>query len=367
MNPNNTAHSRNHYAIPMEDGTALLIFESHCGDRSRIPDIVRFYKACYEFTPMDRGRLFVANSRRNCCLVIKAIRGDLVVIAEPRHQESGFDCLFLRIGEDFVPETIEHGRKPTYSEIHEVLSSKKTKPSGSLSLTNYDLRLLFSAHVPSWLESILLEQLDSWKTQDLAAFVNFTPSAPEPGDLDRCVTAAPFTMLERWKDCLDDRLIERCIRHSSEGAVRYALDKIPDHLREDYLFENAAIALDLWPTKLSETDWATCALAFPKDAYALRMQLTTRNKAYILATVYDILWIYPTSNPSAVEGKEIMESIVEHPDVWLSLHESNFIRMFEKIEQVASVRPGSNEIQSLINHSNNNVRKCIHEYIATQL
>jgi hypothetical protein len=68
-----------------------------------------------------------------------------------------------------------------------------------------------------------------------------------------------------------------------------------------------------------------------------------------------------------VEGKEIMESIVEHPDVWLSLHESNFIRMFEKIEQVASVRPGSNEIQSLINHSNNNVRKCIHEYIASQL
>ena len=93
-----TTHPRNHHAIPMEDGTALLIFESHCGNRSRIPDVVRFYKDGFEFAPMDKGRVFAGDSRRNCCLVIKARPGDLIVIAEPRHQGSQLDWLFLRIG-----------------------------------------------------------------------------------------------------------------------------------------------------------------------------------------------------------------------------------------------------------------------------
>ena len=71
-------------------------------------------------------------------------------------------------------------------------------------------------------------------------------------------------MLERWKTVLDERLLERCIKLSPEGAVRYALAEIPDHLREDYLFDNAAIALDVCRAELSETDWCICARALPE-------------------------------------------------------------------------------------------------------
>jgi hypothetical protein len=358
---------RSHHAIPMADGTALLIFESNCGNRSRIPEVVRCYKDGFEFAPIDKGRVFAGGSRRNCVLAIKARPDDLIVIAEPRHQGSQLDWLFLRIVEGFVPEIIEQGRKPSYSEIREILANKQIRPSKSLALTNGDLRRLFEAQMPAWLESILSAQLDGWRARDLAAYVNFTPSAPDPGDLDRCVTASPCIMLERWKTVLDERLLERCIRLSPEGAVRYALIEIPDHLREDYLYDNAAIALDVCRAELSETDWCICARARPKEAYDLRTSLSSRKRAFILATLYEIFWMLPFSNPTAGQRQEILESIWEHPDVWLSLHRSSFIQLFGKLDRLASIWPGLPEIDSLRNHHDEEVRNKIHEYIASQL
>lgn len=351
----------------MADGTALLIFESNCGNRSRIPEVVRCYKDGFEFAPIDKGRVFAGESRRNCVLVIKARPDDLIVIAEPRHQGSQLDWLFLRIVEGFVPEIIEQGRKPSYSEIREILASKQIRPSKSLALTNDDLRRLFQAQVPAWLETILLAQLEGWRERDLAAYVNYTPSAPDTVDLDRCVTASPCTMLERWKALLDERLLERCIRLSPEGAVRYALAEIPDHLREDYLFDNAVIALDFCRAELSEIDWGIVARALPRETYDLRMSLDTRKRAHILATLFEILWMLPFANPSPGERKEILESILDHPDVWLSLHQSSFGRMFAKLDKLASISPDLTEIDSLMNHHKGEVRNKIHEYIASQL
>lgn len=367
MNRHSPVAMRSHHAIPMADGTALLIFESNCGNRSRIPEVVRCYKDGFEFAPIDKGRVFAGESRRNCVLVIKARPDDLIVIAEPRHQGSQLDWLFLRIVEGFVPEIIEQGRKPSYSEIREILASKQIRPSKSLALTNDDLRRLFQAQVPAWLETILLAQLEGWRERDLAAYVNYTPSAPDTVDLDRCVTASPCTMLERWKAVLDERLLERCIRLSPEGAVRYALAEIPDHLRENYLFENAAIALDFCQAQLTETDWCICARALPKETFELRMSLSTRNRAHILATLYKVLWPLPFMNPSAGERMEILGSIWEHPDVWLSLHRSSFIQLFGKLDRLASIRPSPPEIDSLRNHHDEEVRNKIYEYIASQL
>jgi hypothetical protein len=351
----------------MEGGTALLIFESQCGNRSRIPDVVRLYKDGFEFSPMNKGRVFAANFCRSCCLVIKAIPGDLIVIAEPRPHGSQLDWLFLRIGEDFVPQIIEQGRKPSYSEIREILSSKLIRPSESLVLTNGDLRRLFKTQVPAWLEAILSAQLETWRSRDLAAYVNYTPSVPDTVDLDRCVTTSPCIMLERWKTVLDERLLERCIKLSPEGAVRYALAEIPDHLREDYLFDNAVIALDVCRAELSEMDWCICARARPKEAYDLRTSLSSRKRAFILATLYEILWMLPFSNPTAGQRQEILESILKHPDVWLSLHRSSFIQLFGRLERLASIRPGLPEIDLLRNHRNEEARNRIHEYIASQL
>jgi hypothetical protein len=367
MKPNRMPHQRNHHAISLENETALLVFESRCVAQGRIPDIVRFYQQRGLFVPMDRGRVFTAGSRRACCLVIKAKPGDLVSIAEPEPRKTRLNWLFLSIGEDFFPHVIESTRKLTYPEIHQQLLEKRSGLSGSQPLTIGNLRRLFETPNPPWLDSILSAQLDAWRLRDPAAFVNHTPSAPEPVDLDRGIAAAPSIILERWKNLLDVRRLERCIRLSPEAAVKYALSEIPNHLREEYLFEHAAIALDLWTAELSDSDWAACARALPKEVFERRMTLPSRVQACILAATFETLWMLPFLNPSSGERREVMKSILDHPDVWLSLHPPGFNRLFKKLDELAGVSLPNHELQSLMNHPAGSVRSAILEYIATRI
>lgn len=365
MKPIRMPHQRNHHAISLDKETALLVFESRCVAQGRIPDIVRFYQQRGLFVPMDRGRVFTAGSRLACCLVIKAKPGDLISIAEPQPHKARLNWLFLSIGEDLFPHVIESTRKLTYPEIHQHLLEQRSGLSGSQPLTISNLRRLFEPPNPPWLDSILSAQLDEWRLRDPVAFVNHRPSVPEPMDLDRGIEAAPSIILERWKDLVDVRRLEQCIRLSPEAAVKHALSEIPDQLRQEYLFEHAAIALDLWPAELSESDWATCARSLPKAVFERRMTLPARVQAVILASVFEALWALPFLNPSAAERQEIIASILEHPDVWLSCHSSGFCPLLKRLDELTGIRLPSHEILTLTDHSDTSVRDGILEYITT--
>jgi hypothetical protein len=362
-----TPAQKNLHIIPVAEDAALMIFEAHLADCSQIPMIARIYRADCAFCPMDQGRVLTARAKRNCGLVIRTRPGDILAIVEPRPRKQGLNWLFLSVGEDFVLTVIENRRKLDYKEIQQLQSDSKIPLTKSLKVTDEDLRRLFQASCPPWLDSILQSQLHDWKARDPAAFAYYTPTVPAPGDLDRCITAAPLVMLERWRDHLSEQQLAKCIGLSSEGAVRYAFDKIPVRLREEYLRRHAAIALHYWRHILADRDWAACAEAQPRETYNLRMSIPSRDRAYILATVYDILWILPFTNPNHAEQKEIIESILKHPDVWLSIHQSCFRTMFCKLERLTMIRLGLTEIDALRHHRNEEVRNRIHEYIANQI
>lgn len=312
---------------------------------------------------MDHGRVLTAGQQRACCLVIRTRPGDILAIAEPRRNAQRLDWVFLAVSEDFSLSVIEENRKMDYTEIHQILLDSKTRMTGPLKVTDGDLRQLFQISGPPWLESILDAQLSDWQERDPAAFANYTPKAPDLRDLDRCITAAPRTMLERWMGLLNEHQLARCIRLSPEGAVRYALGEIPAELREEYLVQHATIAFEYCRSELSGPDWAACASVLPKETYQLRMSLTSRDQAYILGTVYDMLWLLPFANPSAGERMEILDSIRVHPDVWLSLHQSEFGLMFSKLERFARIRPSHDLVSALMNHENEEVRRKILECI----
>lgn len=363
MNPPKPSQNRNHQVIHLGDGTALLIFESRAGSQSRIPQITRHYRAPREIAPMNHGRVFSAGEHGDCCLVARATPGDLIAIAEPRLQERGLDWVYFVVADNYVPTVVERNRKMGYLEIQRYFSDCLAPLSTSLELTDGILRILFQSSQPSWLESILTAQLADWKWRDPAAYANFTPTVPDPLELDRCVTAAPSIMLERWMELLDQNQLAKCVGLSPEGAVRYALDRIPNRLLEDYLIRHAAIALEHCRARLSGPDWAACASALPTETYKLRMTLPSREQAYILATVYQILWCLPFANPSFGERMEILESIREHADVWLTTHEDSFGQMFAKLERFARIRPNHDLIHALMHHEDEAVRRKILESI----
>lgn len=363
MNTTKQTHPRNHHVIHLGDGTALLIFVSRCGNQSRIPQITRHYRAPREIAPMNHGRVFGAGEHGDCCLVARATPGDLIAIAEPRLQQRGLDWVYFVVDDNYVPTAVKRNRKMDYLEVQQYLSDSLAPLSTPLELTDGMLRILFQSTCPSWLAAIITAQLADWKLRDPAAFANYTPKVPDPADLDRCVTAAPSIMLERWMELLDQNQLAKCVGLSPEGAVRYALDRIPNRLIEDYLIRHAAIALEHCRARLSGPDWAACASALPTETYNLRMTLPSRDQAYILGTVYQILWCLPFANPSTGERIEILDSIREHPDVWLALHENNYGLMFEKLERFARIRANHDLIHALMHHENAAVRHKIIECI----
>lgn len=363
MNPPRLSQTRNHHVIHLGDGTALLSFESRCGNQSRIPQITRFYRAPREIAPMNHGRVFGAGEHGDCCLVTRATAGDLIAIAEPRHQDRRLDWVYYVVDDNYVPTVVERNRKMGYLEIQRYLSDSLAPLSEPMELTDGILRILFQSTHPSWLASMLMAQLDDWKWRDPFAYANYIPKVPDPADLDRCVTAAPSIMLERWMELLDQNQLAKCVGLSPEGAVRYALDRIPNRLLEDYLIRHAGIALEHCRSRLSGPDWAACASALPTETFKLRMTLPSRDQAYILATVYQILWRLPFSNPNFGERMEILESIREHPDVWLMLHEHDFGQMFTKLESYARIRPNHDLIHALMHHDDEEVRRRILESI----
>jgi hypothetical protein len=146
-------------------------------------------------------------------------------------------------------------------------------------------------------------------------------------------------------------------------AVCYELERIPKRLREDYLIQHAAIVLEHGRSLLSGPDWAACALAQPQAVYDLRMSLSSREQAYVLGTVYQILWRLPFANPSTSERMEILESIRQHLDVWLTLHDDSFVRMFGELDRLARIRPSHDLIHALMNHDDEEVRRKIIECI----
>jgi hypothetical protein len=93
------------------------------------------------------------------------------------------------------------------------------------------------------------------------------------------------------------------------------------------------------------------------------MTLPSRDQAYILATVYQILWCLPFANPTTGERMEILDSIREHPDVWLGLHEDSFGLMFAKLERFARIRPSHDLVHALMHHEDEEVRRRILESI----
>ena len=312
---------------------------------------------------MNHGRVFGAGEHGDCCLVTRAAPGDLIAIAEPRLHKRGLDWVYFVVDDNFVPNVCTQNRKMGYLEVQQYLSDCLAPLSTSLELTDGMLRILFQISQPSWLTCMLTAQLADWKLRDPAAFANYTPTVPDPADLDRCVTDAPSIMLERWMELLDEHQLAECVGLSPEGAVRYALDRVPNRLLEDYLIQHAAIALEHCRSQLSGPDWAACASALPTETFKLWMTLPSRDQAYILATVCQILWRLPFANPSTGERMEILESIREHPDVWLTLHEHDFGQMFAKLERFARIRPSHDLVHALMHHEDEEVRRRILESI----
>ena len=160
---------------------------------------------------------------------------------------------------------------------------------------------------------------------------------------------------------------QRCALRSPEGAVRFASESIPPERREEYLRTHAKSALEHSLSKLSGPDLVVCAGDKPQLAFDKREKLSPELRAYVLATVYQFVWPAPIGKPSARDRNEILQSVREHPGVWLSLHGWSFVRVCQELQRQASIRPGSDDFTILNQHADPKVREAFLDWAATQI
>ena len=358
----------NHIVFRCGDSGAVMVIESSpdC-DPKWPPTIRRFYKSPPSYAPMDHGCVIGHGLATRCAMLVRVQPYSLVAAAERLKFGRGIRWRYFQLGSNFEVDLVQSGRRYEYNEIHEILRALPDHQTASLELSDQDLVDVFVRPQPEWFQLIAKKQMDYWRRQNPKCFARFAAEFPQGGDISRCIWAAPYAMLARWHDQMTEEQRQRCALRAPEGAVRFACDSIPLELREQYLRKHAKSALEHSLAKLRGPDLVVCAEDKPLLAYDKRGNLNPELRAYVLATVYQFLWPAPFGEPSAQDRNEILQSVRDHPEIWLTLHDWSFVRVFHELQRQASILPGWDDLTILHQHADPEVRKAFHNYVATQL
>jgi len=358
----------NHVILPHGTGGAVIAIESSSNlDLKKPPAIHRHYRSPAYYAPMDRGRVIGHGLGDKCAMLVEAVPYSIVSVSELLNHGRGVRWRFFQIGSDLEVTLIESRRKLGYDEIRKLLWDLPEHQAASLVLSDNDLTEVFRGPQPDWFRRIAKAQLEHWRTQKPVSYARIAPNCPEGEDFSRCIEAEPFIMLARWRHLMGPDQIRRCAELSPSGAVRFAVDHIPPERREEYLRNHSKSALVHSLPKLSGPDLVICAGDSPQLAFDKREKLTPELRAYVLATVYQFLWPAPIRQPSAQERNEILQSVRDHPEVWLTLHDWSLVRVVKELRRQASIQDGWGDLTHLNDHADPAVRHAFLNYFATQI
>jgi hypothetical protein len=358
----------NHMIFQRSDGVAVIVIESSPDlDPQKAPAINRFYRSPAYYAPMDQGRVIGHGIGERCAMLVEAVPYSLVSVSERLNHGRGVRWRFYQIGSNLEVTLVENQRKLGYDEIRKILWDWPEHQSASLVLSDHDLTEVFRVPQPEWFRKIAKAQIEHWRIREPGSYARIAPNFPEGRDIYRCIEAEPFIMLARWRHLMEPDQLRRCAELSPSGAVRFAFDHIPPERRDEYLSDHATSALNHSFNKLSGPDLAICAGVKPDIVYDKRGSLTSELLAHVLATVYQFLWPVPLAPPPAHARNEILQSVREHPEVWLSLHDWSFIRVCHELQRQASIRPGCGDFTILNQHADPEVRKAFHNWVATRI
>lgn len=212
-------------------------------------------------------------------------------------------------------------------------------PNAGIEIQDNDLISLFAnKHLIQWAKSILDSQLEYWNIHHIENYYHYMPVRPIGPEFARCIKAAPFWALARWKNHLFSDQQNFCMRRSPAGAVAFCIERIPRARRAQMLGRNPEAALRHGFDRLSDEELAVCVTAAPLQAMALARGFAPTTRARLLGSVVKHCTRGLPIRPTALQAA-IFDSIVETPEAWLANFEDSFVTAFEKMDQNLGIRP----------------------------
>jgi hypothetical protein len=331
---------RHHLIRDPASRSSILIIESDTNGSQNQPFINSLYRSATGTITAHPGKTLGAGESK--LLINRVLPGIMIETMEFRHAgDSGF-WRYFTIGTEWEIIPIASGiRKLAADHIQALLwlSNGVPVPNTGIEILENDLSRLFpDNNLPLWARSVLDLQLEYWNVHHVENYYRFMPGQPIGPEYARCIKAAPFWALARWKTDLYPDQRNYCMRRSPAAAVAFCVEKIPPGRRPQMLAQNPETALRLGFERLEEKDIAVCVTAAPSMALAMACGYTPTARARLLGSVVKHckrgLPYHTTQLQTA-----IFQSIEEAPESWLEIFGDSFIPAFEKMDRNLGIRP----------------------------
>jgi hypothetical protein len=283
-------------------------------------------------------------------LITRVMPGSIVETMELRHQgDSGF-WRYFTIGTELEVMPIASGiRKFANDNIQSLPCTLQGGPSpiAGIEIQDNDLISLYANNsLPIWARSILDTQLEYWNIHHVENYYRFMPGQPIGPEFARCIKAAPFWALARWKKQLFPDQRNYCMRRSPAAAVAFCVENIPPGQRPQMLAQNPAAALCHGFDRLSEKELAICVTVAPSMAVTMVRGFTPASRARLLGAVVKHCKRGLLYRPADLLAA-IFDSITEAPDSWLENFEGSFITAFETLDRNLKIRPSGETLLAI--------------------
>ena len=186
------------------------------------------------------GRVLGGESGTPFVLVIRAGPGTLIEMT-PSKCDLNYACpIRLQVRNDWKLEQPFTQQTPQISpSIAMSLQNCRDHNTTPMTLADDDLVAIFAdMTLPTWLREVLDSQLVYWDKHHAETYYQFTPWPVRGQEFERCVKAAPYWALARWKTELYPHQRNYCMRRSPAAAVAFCLEHIPPGQRPQLLASN---------------------------------------------------------------------------------------------------------------------------------
>lgn len=326
------------------------------------------------FSPAPRGtiyrhsgRVFSGEPGTPIVLVIRAGPETIIELTASERTSVSDVPIRMAVDHDFnLAPTTARSSPPLIPSITMPGLNNRHAYNTQMNVVYNDLLAIFAdRNLPTWLRDVLDAQLEYWKKHHAETYYQFTPWAVVGEEFRRCVRAAPYWALARWKRDLFPSQLAQCMQRSPAGAVAFATERIGVATRKCLLNRFPGEALTHAADKLTDAEILTCGGRDPYTAIQQRQKLAPAIRARVLSNAIPMVLLRPECIPLGLES-DILDSIASFPLVWLNRFGS-FVTVMEKIASHLSIHPDGAALRELQQRMDPSGREAFFHLIADRI
>lgn len=234
-----------------------------------------------------------------------------------------------------------------------------------------DLRAFMGARHPDWLQDQVNATLRAWRTEAPNLFFKVAPAHLLGKRIWLLAYHDPRKALENHSGDLGTDLRRFCVRRlvpPNRNRIRTLNRELPDALKPLHQYSNAAYLLEHHLAELDDTQIRICANKNPQAALARYPRVTApRIRALLISCAFRHAWPYRALMADPGFHRDVIESVVEHPNEWTTSNPEGLVGVLRLIAQRIPFRPTPDELKEMINGLDPVLRQSVAEFVAARI